>query len=158
MKLFREDNYNYFCWWNLLPKTCFFAVTVLKKTNKLSKTIYHFCFMKQTNKIKKKTPSIHIFHFPCSLHTCSHTYTRAGSAGHPAVRQPSHLSESPGKQLHKTRQQSRSDGALLGINERLISQVTKKKWGKKQHHCQWPRTFSASAAYLTSKHIQTCIN
>lgn len=99
------------------------------KNKQIIKNNLSFLFY-ETNKIKK-TPSIHIFHFPCSLHTCSHTYTRAGSAGHPAVRQPSHLSESPGKQLHKTRQQSRSDGALLGINERLISQVTKKKMGEK---------------------------
>lgn len=88
--------------------------------------------MIKNNKIKR-TPSIHIFHFPCSLHTCSHTYTRAGSVGHPAARQPSHLSESPGKQLHKTRQQSRSDGVLLGINERLISQVVTKKDGGKNN-------------------------
>lgn len=112
------------------PKRVSLLLQYLKNKPIIKNNLSFLCFMKQTNKIKK-TPSIHIFHFPCSLHTCSHTYTRAGSAGHPAVRQPSHLSESPGKQLHKTRQQSRSDGALLGINERLISQVTKKKMGEK---------------------------
>lgn len=112
---------------------CFFVVTVLKKQRNYQKQFIISLFYK-TNKQTKKNTFMPHFSFalllahmlrPQTLHVC------AGSAGHPAARQPSHLSESPGKQLHKTRQQSRSDGALLGINERLISQVVTKKDGGK---------------------------
>lgn len=116
---------------------CFFVVTVLKKQRNYQKQFINnnkISLFYETNKQTKKNTFMPHFSFalllahmlrPQTLHT------RAGSAGHPAARQPSHLSESPGKQLHKTRQQSRSDGALLGINERLISQVVTKKDGGK---------------------------